>query len=294
MDELASMISAEGISAGTRTILGTVKNRADGGPVVTVGGSPIKARWLSGTVVNDGDTVLVQITNDAGGQRTSLVLGRVSDTPTPAVGTVTKTPSGAKSITVRAEWLGELEAAYLTTYTPAVGDQVMLIWHGSTPIAMGQRSAPPPAESQWPAPAAETRPGFITIRDISMTDQGGEPIHVAHTGDTVCIRMDLTASKRIENWVSAFSLDTNLGQKLHYYNSRNSGATLPAIEGDATVIITVPTLTLGEGMYRMNVSIDDAGGQPFAQRDGAWDLVVQGNGIGSGPVALDSSIAVES
>ena len=60
------------------------------------------------------------------------------------------------------------------------------------------------------------------------------------------------------------------------------------------MIITVPTLTLGEGMYRMNVSIDDAGGQPFAQRDGAWDLVVQGNGIGSGPVALDSSIAVES
>jgi hypothetical protein len=166
VDELASMISAEGISAGTRTMLGTVKNRADGGPVVTVGGSPIKARWLSGTVVNDGDTVLVQITNDAGGQRTSLVLGRVLDTPTPAVGTVTKTPSGAKTITVRAEWLGELEAAYLTTYTPAVGDQVMLIWHGSTPIAMGKRSAPPPAESQWPVPIAETRPGFITIRAI--------------------------------------------------------------------------------------------------------------------------------
>ena len=46
-------------------------------------------------------------------------------------------------------------------------------------------------------------------------------------------------------------------------------------------------------MYRMNVSIDDAGGQPYAQRDGAWDLVVQGNGIGSGPVALDSAIEVE-
>ena len=144
------------------------------------------------------------------------------------------------------------------------------------------------------APVHTEETGFITIRDISMTDQGGEPIRVAHTGDTICIRMDLTASKRIEDWVTAFSLDTNLGQKLHYYNSRNSGATLPAIEGDATVIITVPTLTLGEGMYRMNVSIDDAGGQPFAQRDGAWDLVVQGNGIGSGPVALDSSIAVES
>ena len=144
------------------------------------------------------------------------------------------------------------------------------------------------------APVHTEETGFITIRDISMTDQGGEPIRVAHTGDTICIRMDLTASKRIEDWVTAFSLDTNLGQKLHYYNSRNSGATLPAIEGDATVIITVPTLTLGEGMYRMNVSIDDAGGQPFAQRDGAWDLVVQGNGIGSGPVALDSSLAVES
>ena len=144
------------------------------------------------------------------------------------------------------------------------------------------------------APIHTEETGVISIRDIAMTDQGGEPIRVARTGDTICIRIDLTASKRIEDWVTAFSLDTNLGQKLHYYNSRNSGATLPAIEGDATVIITVPTLTLGEGMYRMNVSIDDAGGQPFAQRDGAWDLVVQGNGIGSGPVALDSSIVVES
>ena len=143
------------------------------------------------------------------------------------------------------------------------------------------------------APVHTEETGMISIRDIAMVDEAGEPIRVARTGDTIRIRMDLSATKRIEGWVTAFSLDTNLGQKLHYYNSRNSGASLPAIEGDATVMITVPTLTLGEGMYRMNVSIDDAGGQPYAQRDGAWDLVVQGNGIGSGPVALNSSIEVD-
>ncbi len=46
----------------------------------------------------------------------------------------------------------------------------------------------------------------------------------------VCIRIGaLTASKRIGDWVTAFSLDTNLGQKLHYYNSA-LGATCRAIE----------------------------------------------------------------
>ena len=76
------------------------------------------------------------------------------------------------------------------------------------------------------APVHTEETGFITIRDISMTDQAASP-SAWRTPDTICIRMDLTASKRIENWVTAFSLDTNLGQKLHYYNSRNSGATLP-------------------------------------------------------------------
>ncbi len=51
-------------------------------------------------------------------------------------------------------------------------------------------------------------------------------------------------------------------------------------------IITVPTPDSGRGYVPMNVSIDDAGGQLRSARDGAWDLVVQGNGIGSGPVAL--------
>ncbi len=46
------------------------------------------------------------------------------------------------------------------------------------------------------------------------------------------------------------------------------------------MIITVPTLTLGEGIP-MNVSIDD-GRSALHQRDGAWDPSSKGNGIGAG------------
>ena len=90
------------------------------------------------------------------------------------------------------------------------------------------------------APVHTEESGTISIRDIAMVDEDGAPLRVARTGDTIRIRMDLHASKRVEGWVTAFSLDTNLGQKLHYYNSRNSGVTLPPIDGDATVMITVP------------------------------------------------------
>ena len=168
MDDLIAVLASEDAQAGTRTMLGTVRTPASGPPVVTVGGSPIRARWLSGITAADTDTVLVQIAKDSSGQAAGLVLGVAMESPAPLVGTVTAVKAGVRTIQVKAGWMGEISAAYVTTYSPTVGDEVTLIWQGSYPIALGARSAKLPAGSDWqqPTPPPDAGTG-LTMRAIT-------------------------------------------------------------------------------------------------------------------------------
>lgn len=170
MDDLIEVLASEGAQAGTRTMLGTVRTPASGPPVVTVGGSPIRARWLSGITAADNDTVLVQIAKDSSGQAVGIVLGVAMESPAPLVGTVTAVKAGVRTIQVKAGWMGEISAAYVTTYSPTVGDEVTLIWQGSHPIALGARSAKLPAGSDWqqPTPPPDAGTG-LTMRAIKSS-----------------------------------------------------------------------------------------------------------------------------
>lgn len=147
MAGLGAKIADLGSQGGFRTQRATVRiptNSAGNqlAPVVTVDGNPLPAVWLGPMVVEDGDTVLVQIGGE-GGLSTATVLQRLETTAMPPVGTVTVVPAGSTTITVAAGWLGAIPAAFVSTYTPTVGDVVMLLWQGSTPVALGKRSTTP-------------------------------------------------------------------------------------------------------------------------------------------------------
>lgn len=141
--------AAQQSQGGTRTMLGTARIVVDQqgvqqSPVVTVGGSVIPVRWAGPVVVEDGDTVLVQIASERGAQATGLVLQRVMETSVPQAGTVKSVPSGSQTITVTALWLGDIACAFVGG-APSVGDTVMLLWQGSTPVAIGKKSTTPTA-----------------------------------------------------------------------------------------------------------------------------------------------------
>ncbi|WP_188043660.1 hypothetical protein [Changpingibacter yushuensis] len=143
---LAKTIVGSGSLNTTRTALATVSIGVDAAgvkqaPVVTMRGSGVAlgCTWLAGTVVEDGDTVLVQILGADQSPKTGLVLGKVTSSAAPATGVVTAVPSGSATITVTAEWLGSIDCVFVGS-APAVGDTVMLLWQGGQAVCVGKRT----------------------------------------------------------------------------------------------------------------------------------------------------------
>nr|WP_026459331.1 ABC transporter ATP-binding protein [Schaalia vaccimaxillae] len=139
---------------------------------------------------------------------------------------------------------------------------------------------------------AHVAQGKVTIDHVEVIDDAGEPVHSVSTGQTLSVRIHLCVRERLEDWIAAFSIETNLGQSLFRFDSKAAGMSLPPIEDEATAIFTIPNLPLGDGSFRLNVGIGDEVGRTLSRKAGAWDLVVAGPYAGTGPIAMTPALAI--
>jgi len=115
-------------------------------PLVLVGGLPQTASWPSGVYAAPGEALFIAqvIKPDAPAQ--CIVVGRAGgDGPREA--TVTTVPGGSDTITVTAGTT-PYTATFLTSYTPAVGDRVRLLWQGRDVTVIGKVGVTPAPVSQ--------------------------------------------------------------------------------------------------------------------------------------------------
>ncbi|MBB6334283.1 MAG: ABC transporter ATP-binding protein [Schaalia hyovaginalis] len=134
--------------------------------------------------------------------------------------------------------------------------------------------------------------GLVTIDRVEVVDSAGAPAHTVSTGQTLSARIHVSSTERLDHWVAAFSIETNLGQSLFRFDSKAAGMTLPPIDGAAIVSFTIPDLPLGDGSFRINVGIGDHVGRTLDRKAGAWDLVVAGPYAGTGPIAMTPTLSV--
>lgn len=168
-------VSRSGDRPGARLTAGTVKRDSSTGDLqVTVEGVPMAAAWLDGLVLSPGDTVVVATMRAREGQSSALVLGKSHNKPRPGEGQVTEVPASSPTISVSAD--GETYSArFLATYTPVVGDNVMLLWQGSMPVVLGEVGvvpAPPPPDVPEPTPDAPPEPKESGVESYPSTDTG--------------------------------------------------------------------------------------------------------------------------
>lgn len=121
---------------------------------VIVGGLPQACRFLDPTVLVDGDPVVVAFMGGMTGQAEAVVIGRTAARPRPGDGQVTAVPGGSSTITV-ATREGNVTARYVASYTPIVGDSVVINWQSALPTVMGKvgvtaAPAPPPVPPTAP------------------------------------------------------------------------------------------------------------------------------------------------
>lgn len=143
---------------------------------VLVGGIPQPCRYLDPTVLMDGDPVVVAFMGGATGQSEALVIGRTTARPRAGDGQVTAVPGGSSTITV-ATREGNVSARYVASYTPTVGDLVIIDWQSAVPTVTGKvgvTAAPTPPPAPPTAPPGGGGAGTSTYAAIdSATYRGG-------------------------------------------------------------------------------------------------------------------------
>lgn len=145
---------------------------------VNVAGSVLPAASAESVAVAVGDSVLVAIVNSGIGQAEAIVLCRMSTTGLhPSTGTVTSVPGGSSTIVVTGADGVTYNPYPLAGYTPAVNDNVEMVFLAGTPYATKASPVPVAApQTQMPmkAPSTPVATGTSTfIASDSATYSGG-------------------------------------------------------------------------------------------------------------------------
>lgn len=134
--------------------------RQGSGLAVNVNGGVLKALWADPLSVREGDRVLVDISSSRAGGGAAFVRSRLAGAPRPPTGTVATVPAGSPTITVTGSDGIVYTATITASYTPVVGDNVVLDWASSQPNVTGKvtSTAPviPPPTAVAPPPASST------------------------------------------------------------------------------------------------------------------------------------------
>jgi hypothetical protein len=128
---------------------------------VNVNGNVLPCSWADPLVVADGDPVLVEISSSRSGQGAAFVRSRITDKPRPGQGVVATVPASSPTITVTGSDGATYTATFVASYTPVVGDPVILSWNAAVPSVVGKitTTAAPPAP---PAPVVPPPPPSTT------------------------------------------------------------------------------------------------------------------------------------
>jgi ABC-type polysaccharide/polyol phosphate transport system ATPase subunit len=113
--------------------------------------------------------------------------------------------------------------------------------------------------------AAEGRWGSreVEITDVALSTEDGERAHVFHTGDRLDIRMRVHAPLPIEDFVIGVGLFNAEGVCCYGTNTSIEEYKSELLHGDAGVTITIDSLDLVEGTYKVDVAVHKLDGYPY-------------------------------
>lgn len=159
---MADLRAVEDLAPGrTTTTYQGVMVKVDGVLQVNVSGNVLPARWADPLVVVEGDPVLVELSSSRAGQGVAFVRCRLTDKPRPGQATVLTVPASSPTITVTGSDGNVYTATFVASYTPTVGDPVILSWNAAVPSVVGKITTtaaplPPPPPVTAPPSAAQT------------------------------------------------------------------------------------------------------------------------------------------
>jgi ABC-type polysaccharide/polyol phosphate transport system ATPase subunit len=128
-----------------------------------------------------------------------------------------------------------------------------------------------------PQPAAEV-PGFedmtrvdegrwgsreVEIVGVTLKGENGEPAHIFQSGDRVAIHLAVRAHEPNTDFVFGVGLYTADGVTCYGTNTLLEDYTPEAIHGEGEVVLTIDSLDLVEGTYKLDVAVHRRDGYPY-------------------------------
>jgi ABC-type polysaccharide/polyol phosphate transport system ATPase subunit len=113
------------------------------------------------------------------------------------------------------------------------------------------------------------------ILDVIFRRHDGRECSEFKTGDDLVIEVRYWAHRRIENPVFIVDIDGRKGAHVTGISTRSDGIIIDSIEGKSSIFCRVPQLTLNEGIYSVNVELDNSeDGEIYDRHFGRYKFIV--------------------
>jgi ABC-type polysaccharide/polyol phosphate transport system ATPase subunit len=103
----------------------------------------------------------------------------------------------------------------------------------------------------------------IEIVDVALVGGDGERAHVFHSGERVDIRLKLRAPVAIDDFVVGVGIFNAEGVCCYGTNTNIEEMTAERIFGDAEAVLSIESLDLVEGTYKLDVAVHKIDGYPY-------------------------------
>jgi hypothetical protein len=113
--------------------------------------------------------------------------------------------------------------------------------------------------------AAEGRWGSreVEITAVEMIGASGSPAHLFKSGERVDIRLHVRAHQRVSDFAFGVSIFNADGICCYGTNTHIEGASANELSGEGMVILTIDSLDLVEGTYKLDVAVHRQNGVPY-------------------------------
>jgi ABC-type polysaccharide/polyol phosphate transport system ATPase subunit len=119
-----------------------------------------------------------------------------------------------------------------------------------------------PPEDMFRAEAGRWGSGVIKITEVVISSQNG-PGHVFQSGEKVAIRMSVSASKSMTDFVFGISIFNAEGVCCYGTNTNLEEMRSYTMTGNGEVTFTVESLDLVEGTYKLDAAVHSQEGRPY-------------------------------
>ena len=124
--------------------------------------------------------------------------------------------------------------------------------------------------------------GEVRITGVTFSDSTGTETDVFHWGGELTATVSYKSEERIENAVFGFAISDSNGRIVHGSNTQVEGFTLPAIEGEGSLVLHLKDIPMAAGSYMFSFSVHSSDHKKNYHRlDNCF------------PIAIESSKSIE-